>query len=108
MLYVLKIKKEFAYEILEGKKLFEIRKINKAYIGLGDTILFVDLENNKPILTAYVCDSQKFLQSDINYFACKHQMTLDFVEKNYKDEIELFFITLKYPIKFSELIKGNN
>ena len=45
-LHVLKIKEEYLYEILRGKKTFEIRKNDRNY-QIGDLIHFVDTDGRE-------------------------------------------------------------
>lgn len=92
---MLKITKEMWLEIEQGRKNAEIRKLNKDFAQVGDTIVFVDMDTfevlgEKLIIgKLYMTPFQAYTSSGI-----KHNDTLTFIRQNYWEEPMLIVFTL--------------
>jgi predicted transcriptional regulator len=91
----LKIKKEFYDLIVKGIKKYECRKINKNYIKAGDIIEYVDLETERRLGEAKVCEVYVLSPYEIAELLFMGEVTIEFVKKHYlekEEEILVFHI----------------
>lgn len=81
---ILKIKRNYFQDIMNGKKIYEVRKLNKNYIKINDIVTFIDMEN-EDILGRLKVKAKFYLQKQELKALLVHKGTLDFIDKNYKD-----------------------
>lgn len=93
----LKIKKEFYDLILSGEKKYEIRKLNKNNINVGDIITFINLDDPAKVL-GYSIVTFKCLFNLYDFDYIKNlfdEKTIKFIFENYYEEKILIMFKLK-------------
>ena len=92
-LNMLKITNEMWGEIKNSNKHFDIRKLSKDYIQVGNVILFVEIDTYK-YFGKKRCIGKRYVQLKEIKMVTNHKPTIDFVNKNYSKEQILIIFTL--------------
>ncbi len=91
----LKIDRKFFGLLKEGKKIYEVRKMNKYYIEDNDVIRYLDLETKEVLgyfkvnFTVLSCPKRLLLSG---LFIDK--MTREFIEENYMNEEDIILFNV--------------